>query len=231
MAIRKRTPKIHGDIEVILADPAWSYDNTISNGAAGNHYHTTTLEDMKALPVSKITAENAILFMWFTGPFAAEAKELATAWGFKVKNNKGFTWVKLNKLARQHIEKAIKRGELATYDDFMALLQQQTFMGAGNYTRQNSEDCLIATKGRTFTRLVANIKQVVYWPHPGIHSHKPPAVREHIEALYGNKKRLEMFARESAPGWLVWGDQAPDGIDLVKYAEQFHGKSESELAG
>ncbi len=221
MAI-KRKPKTHGDIEVILADPAWSYNNTVSNGAADNHYHTTSLADMKALPVSKITAENAILFMWFTGPFSREAHELAAAWGFKVKNTKGFTWVKLNKLARKHIEKAIKKGNLATYDDFMALLNAQTFMGGGNYTRNNSEDCLVATKGRAMVRNVRNMKQVIYWPHPGIHSKKPPAVRDKIEALYGEKKRLEMFARDAAPGWLVWGDQAPEGINLIEYAEQFH---------
>lgn len=224
---RKRKPKIHGDIEVVYADPAWSYSNKASRGAADNHYHTTTLADMKALPVSKVTAENAILFMWFTGPFASEAKELATAWGFKVKNNKGFTWVKLNKLAKQHIDKAFKRGEVADYDSFMALLNKQTFMGAGNYTRQNSEDCLVATKGKLFERLAANIKQVVFWPHPGKHSSKPPMVRKHIETLYGNRKRLEMFARVAEPGWMVWGDQAPDGINLIEYAEQFHGKQDN----
>ena len=223
---RKRKPKIHGDIEVILADPAWKYDNVVSRGAADDHYNTTTLEGMKALPVSKITAPNATLFMWFTGPFAAEALELAAAWGFEVKNTKGFTWVKLNKLAKQHIEKAIKRGEVTDYDSFMALVNEQTRMGAGNYTRGNSEDCLIAVKGRCFSRQIANIKQVVYWPWSGVHSEKPTLVRDHIDALYGDRKRLEMFARKAAPGWLVWGDQAPDGIDLIEYAERFHGKSE-----
>jgi hypothetical protein len=36
---------------LIYADPAWEYGNTVSNGAATNHYGTMKLIDMKRLPV------------------------------------------------------------------------------------------------------------------------------------------------------------------------------------
>lgn len=37
--------------QLIYADPPWSYGNTISNGAAGNHYSTMSMADLKRLPV------------------------------------------------------------------------------------------------------------------------------------------------------------------------------------
>lgn len=35
---------------LIYSDPAWSYGNKISNGAAVDHYPTMSLLDMKRLP-------------------------------------------------------------------------------------------------------------------------------------------------------------------------------------
>lgn len=53
---------------LIYADPAWSYGNQISNGAAVDHYPTMSLLDMKRLPVWELAADNAVLAMWYTGP-------------------------------------------------------------------------------------------------------------------------------------------------------------------
>ncbi|WP_233436561.1 MT-A70 family methyltransferase [Raoultella ornithinolytica] len=86
---------------LIYADPPWSYGNTISNGAAADHYSTMRLVDLKRLPVWEVAAENAVLAMWYTGTHNQEAIELAEAWGFTVRTMKGFTWVKLNQLPRQ----------------------------------------------------------------------------------------------------------------------------------
>lgn len=78
---------------LIYADPAWEYGNTVSNGAATNHYGTMKLIDMKRLPVWDLAADDAVLAMWFTGTHTREAIELAEAWGFKVRTMKGFTWL------------------------------------------------------------------------------------------------------------------------------------------
>ena len=47
--------------------------------------------------------------------------------------------------------------------------------------------------------------QVVLAPR-GTHSAKPPEVRRRIEALLGDRLRVELFAREVAVGWTAWGD-------------------------
>ncbi len=106
---------------LIYADPPWEYGNTISNGAAENHYGTMKLIDIKRLPVWELAAEDSVLAMWFTGTHTREAIELAEAWGFKVRTMKGFTWVKLNALAEQHINKALQAGCLDDFYDFLDL--------------------------------------------------------------------------------------------------------------
>ncbi|HHE7549173.1 DNA methyltransferase [Escherichia coli] len=175
---------------LIYADPAWSYGNTISNGAAVDHYPTMSLLDMKRLPVWELAADNAVLAMWYTGTHNQEAIELAEAWGFTVRTMKGFTWVKLNQLAELR-------------------------MNGGNHTRANTEDVLIATRGAGLERKHAGIKQVVYSPL-GAHSEKPWEVRHRLELLYGDVPRIELFSRSAAPGWSHWGNQcATASVELI----------------
>lgn len=209
---------------LIYADPPWSYGNTISNGAADNHYDTMKLIDIKRLPVWEIAAENSVLAMWYTGTHNQEAIELAEAWGFTVRTMKGFTWVKFNKLAENHFNKAIQSGEVEDFYDLLDLLNDQTRMNGGNHTRANTEDVLIATRGAGLERLSAGIKQVVYSPL-GKHSEKPWEVRHRLELLYGDVPRIELFSRCVAPGWDHWGNQCPTSavqllpgcaVDVVK---------------
>ncbi|ELY3554443.1 DNA methyltransferase [Cronobacter turicensis] len=191
---------------LIYADPAWSYGNTVSNGAAAGHYDTMSLIDMKRLPVWELAAENAVLAMWHTGTHNREAMDLAEAWGFTVRTMKGFTWVKLNQLAEQHITKALEAGEIEDFHDFLHLLNAQTRMNGGNHTRANTEDLLIATRGAGLERKDASVKQVIYSPL-GRHSAKPWEARHRLERLYGDVPRIELFSRSAAPGWDHWGNQ------------------------
>lgn len=195
-----------GKYSLIYADPPWLYDNTCSNGAAEDHYDTMKLIDIKRLPVWELAAEDAVLAMWFTGTHTREAIALAEAWGFKVRTMKGFTWVKLNELAERHINKALQAGEVEDFYDFLDLLNVQTRMNGGNYTRANTEDLLIATKGKGLERRVKNLKQVIYSPL-GEHSQKPAEARFRLEQLYGDVPRIELFSRCGAPGWHHWGNQ------------------------
>ena len=200
---------------LIYADPAWSYGNTISNGAAVDHYPTMSLLDMKRLPVWELAADNAVLAMWYTGTHNQEAIELAEAWGFTVRTMKGFTWVKLNQLAELRITKALAEGELADFYDFLDLLNVQTRMNGGNYTRANTEDMLIATRGNGLERQCASIKQVIYSPL-GEHSQKPAEARFRLEKLYGDVPRIELFSRCGAPGRDHWGNQAEStAVELI----------------
>lgn len=198
---------------LIYADPPWSYGNTISNGAATDHYSTMKLIDIKRLPVWELAAENSVLAMWYTGTHNQEAIELAEAWGFTVRTMKGFTWVKLNQLAEQRINKSLESGEVWDFFDLLDLLNAETRMNGGNYTRANTEDVLIATRGCGLERLSASIRQVVYSPL-GAHSEKPWEVRHRLELLYGDVPRIELFSRSEVSGWDHWGNECASDISL-----------------
>ncbi|MGS6172148.1 MT-A70 family methyltransferase, partial [Enterobacter hormaechei] len=84
-----------------------------------------------------------------------------------------------------------------------------------NYTRANTEDLLIATRGKGLERKCASIKQVIYSPL-GEHSQKPAEARFRLEKLYGDVPRIELFSRCGAPGWDHWGNQSESpAVELI----------------
>jgi N6-adenosine-specific RNA methylase IME4 len=77
-------------------------------------------------------------------------------------------------------------------------------MGLGYWTRQDTEFCLLATKGKP-QRLSRAVRQGLTAPRR-LHSQKPDEVRERIEQLVPGPY-VELFARTSRPGWDAWGHQ------------------------
>jgi N6-adenosine-specific RNA methylase IME4 len=76
-----------GPFQVIVADPPWRYES-------GNElpYPTMTLDDIKAMPVESIAADDAVLWLWTTNAHLRVAFEVAESWGFEYKSL--LTWVK-----------------------------------------------------------------------------------------------------------------------------------------
>ncbi len=165
---------------IILADPPWSYRDKAHVGKRGAEYKYScmTMEEIKSLPVSHISADNAALFLWCTGPQLPVGLEVLSAWGFKFKNV-AFTWVKRNKKS------------------------PSWFWGMGHYTRSNAEFCLLGIKGR-MKRISASVHSVIDTPIEG-HSKKPSVVRDKIVELFGDVSRIELFARQNTTGWDATG--------------------------
>ena len=170
---------INGTYSIIYADPPWTYNDKNTQGAASNHYETMSLNDIKTMPISDITKDDCVLFMWATYPLLAEALEVIDAWGFTYKSV-AFTWIKLNKNGFGY------------------------FFGLGRWTRGNPELCLIATKGKP-QRASASVANLTIAPLTR-HSAKPPIVRDKIVELMGDLPRIELFARNQTKGWGVWGN-------------------------
>ncbi|RKS87287.1 N6-adenosine-specific RNA methylase IME4 [Orbus hercynius] len=194
---------------LIYCDPPWQYSNQATRAATNNHYPAMTLDDLKKLPIQNITEDNAVLFMWFTGPMTKEAIELVESWGFKLKTTKGFTWIKLNK----NYDSILAKFLLVVRLPFIEVLQKISFFGLGNHTRTNSEDCLIAIKGKGIERQNKSISQVIYAPI-GRHSEKPKEARDRLDMLYGDVPRIELFARNNFEGWDVWGNECDNSIEM-----------------
>ena len=83
----------------------------------------------------------------------------------------------------------------------------------GYWTRSNVEICLIATKGKP-RRKSKTVSQLIFFPREK-HSKKPDITRDLIVELMGDLPRLEMFARESTPGWDVWGNEVNSTVDIL----------------
>jgi N6-adenosine-specific RNA methylase IME4 len=157
-------------------------------------YDVMTLDQIKELPIKNITADNAILFLWITYPQLKNCFEVMEAWGFEYKTI-GFQWIKLNSVMSGDGKRVYHVVESSKYS---------YFFGMGNWTRGNSETCLIGVKGKP-KRVDAGISQLIFTER-GAHSQKPAIARDLTVKLCGDLPRIELFARETVPGWACWGD-------------------------
>lgn len=75
---------------VIYADPPWRYEMPAMGGtnrSIENHYPTMTLDEICAMPVSDLAADDAMLYMWATAPKLPECLEVVKAWGFEYRTH------------------------------------------------------------------------------------------------------------------------------------------------
>ena len=167
--------------DVIYADPPWQYQDKHCIGNAEAHYPTMGIDDICKLPVNEIASDNCVLFIWATYPMLREALAVIDAWGFKYKTI-GFQWIKQNRSGNGY------------------------FFGLGRWTRGNTEPCLIAVKGKPH-RVSSSVSQLIFSPLRA-HSQKPDIARDKIRELVGGEKScIELFARNTSPGWDVWGNE------------------------
>ena len=75
-----------GGFATILVDPPWPLQG------GEKHYRTMSLARIKALPVGRLAARDAHLWLWTTNALLPTAYEVAEAWGFTVRSP--LTWVK-----------------------------------------------------------------------------------------------------------------------------------------
>ena len=85
-----------GKYRVIYADPPWQYGgcmNPDAGMAADLQYPTMPLDEIAALPVADLAADNAVLFLWTTSPLLQDSFTIINAWGFQYKAS--FVWDKV----------------------------------------------------------------------------------------------------------------------------------------
>jgi N6-adenosine-specific RNA methylase IME4 len=178
--------------DIIYADPPWSFTTWSDKGkkkSPDNHYQILNIEDIKGLNVQGISNDNSILALWVTAPLFREGLDTLKSWGFEYKTFL-FTWVKTNKKS------------------------PGWFWGLGYYTRSNPEFCILGTRGKPLERLSHSIHSVVDSP-VAEHSKKPDIVRNRLVDLFGDRPRVELFARNTYEGWVCLGNEI-NGNDIRK---------------
>jgi N6-adenosine-specific RNA methylase IME4 len=178
-----------GPFDLVYADPGLFFQGWSKKGEGRSpqrHYRCEPVDAVCALPVASIMAPNSILAIWVYGPRALDTLKIISAWGCEF-TAIGFVWVKING-------------------------QGQPLMGLGHTTRKASEIVLLAKCGKGLPRVDAGVLDVVFTPRLKPTGRKPEEVRHRLERLYGDCRRLELYARGETPsGWTFWGDQARPG--------------------
>ena len=173
--------------EIVYVDPPWAhYGEQNKMGAAANHYSTVPDAELLAFPMRPLLADRAVVFMWATCPRLDFGIDCLRAWGLHYRGVAS-VWVKTNKDGAP--------------------------MGAAGVrptlVKPTTELLLAATtnrKGRAFPLLTESMRQAVMAPR-GRHSEKPAVFRDRIVELLGDRPRIELFARATAPGWDCWGNE------------------------
>lgn len=196
----------------IIADPPWEYSRTSGDlklrGYSDMHYEPLTTDRLKKLPVTDISSDHCLLFLWTTSPFLADgsALEVTRAWGFEPVTL--LYWHKLTEFKTSHLG------------------------GVGYWYRGNCEPVMVAKRKGTPSFRWAGMSNWTKWDksalfeaQKGKHSDKPDVLHERIERanVYLKKNKddsfteiagypqpyLEMFGRRARSGWTVIGDEAP----------------------
>lgn len=178
-----------GHYGVLYVDPASKFKtfSDAGNGrSASKHYKTMTFEEMGELPIGRLAAPDCVLLIWTSGPFLRKTFDLIDAYGFEYKTM-GFDWMKADTT------------QLDLFQD-----ENKADMKMGYWTRANSEQCLLATRGRP-RRLSASVRSGIIEPARE-HSRKPDRIYHDIRRLVAGPY-AELFARTKHPGWDSFGNE------------------------
>ena len=90
--------------------------------------------------------------------------------------------------------------------------------GMGYYLRTNTEQCILATRGKPMVPEVKAMSSWYEWPRRR-HSQKPDEFYSEVVDVVSPPTlgpRLDMFARSYREGWDSWGDEAPRRSDVSR---------------
>ena len=195
----------HGrEFGTILADPPWQFQNKTGKIAPEHkrlsRYGTLTLPEILELPVSKIAAPTAHLYLWVPNALLPEGLQVMTSWGFKYKGN--LIWHKIR-----------KDGE-------------PDGRGVGFYFRNVTEVILFGVRGKNARTLAPGRRQVNFIKtRKREHSRKPDEQYPIIEACSPGPF-LELFARGRRAGWSSWGNQAEDSYKPTWSTYRHHSQAQ-----
>lgn len=178
-------PRVEGGFKTVLADPPWRFQNRTGKVAPEHRrldrYSTMSLDEIKALMVRDVAADNSHLYLWVPNALLPEGLQVMEAWGFRYVSN--IVWAKRRKDGGPDGR------------------------GVGFYFRNVTELILFGVRGSMRTLAPARSQVNMLETRKREHSRKPDEQYELIERCSPGPF-LELFARHSRDGWVVWGDES-----------------------
>jgi N6-adenosine-specific RNA methylase IME4 len=193
-ALVSRTPRNHtlerrplplpvGPFDLVYLDPPWRWLTRSPKGdGKAPPYRCMSLAELRALPITSLLAKDAMAVIWVIDTHLWLAKELCESWGFHY-SSVAFYWAKTTKHGKWHV-------------------------GTGKTTRANPEQCWLLRWGKGLPIRDHGVRRLIVSPVRE-HSRKPDEARRGLERLFGPCRRVELFARQRAPGWTSHGDELP----------------------
>lgn len=175
------TPLSFGAYTLIMIDPPWHFTTRSDKGQGKSpaaHYGTMTMEEIAALPVADLAADDCLLWMWCTGNNLPQALQILDAWGFTFSTSGA--WVKTT-----------RRGKIA--------------FGTGFVLRNSHEPFLIGRRGAPRIA-VRNVRSTLMAPVRQ-HSRKPDLAYQEARRLIPYGRAADVFSREQREGWEAFGDE------------------------
>ncbi|MFL0380132.1 MULTISPECIES: S-adenosylmethionine-binding domain-containing protein [Micrococcus] len=174
-----------GGFKTVMADPPWRFQNRTGKVAPEHRrldrYSTLSLDDICALPVQDVVADDAHLYLWVPNALLPDGMRVMEEWGFRYVSN--IVWAKRRKDGGPDGR------------------------GVGFYFRNVTELILFGVRGRMRTLPPARSQVNMIETRKREHSRKPDEQYGLIEACSPGPY-LEMFARQAQPGWTAWGDES-----------------------
>ena len=181
--------KVRGPFATIYADPPWRLQNRTGKMAPEHQrllrYPTMTLEEILELPVNRLAASEAHLYLWVPNALVSEGLEVMKRWGFTYKTN--LVWYKTRKDGGPDGR------------------------GVGFYFRNVTELILFGVRGSMRTLRPGRTQVNLITTRKREHSRKPDELYALIEACSPGPY-LELFARHRREGWVQWGNEGVEGI-------------------
>lgn len=178
-------PTVPDGFRTVLADPPWRFGNRRSGMSPESglrpRYNTMALDEICALPVESVAADDAHLYLWVPSSMLPEGLKVMQHWGFRYTTS--ITWLKTR------------------------LDGEPDGSGVGFYFRNATESLLFGVRGSLRTLPGARSMTNVITARRREHSRKPTA-QYHLIEQASPGPRLELFAREERAGWVVWGDES-----------------------
>ena len=192
----------------LLADPPWQFINRTGKVAPEHRrlsrYGTMNVDAISALPIADICAPTAHLYLWVPNALLPDGLRVMAQWGFQYKSN--IVWRKIRKDGGSDGR------------------------GVGFYFRNVTEVILFGVRGKNARTLQPGRTQVNYLEtRKREHSRKPDEIYPIIEACSPGP-RLELFARGTRPGWMVWGNEAEESYEPTWATYAHNSASERRIA-
>jgi len=83
-------------------------------------------------------------------------------------------------------------------------------IGMGYWARGRHEILLIATRGKVAPPAQSDRIPSIITEKRGSHSKKPDYLYEYLDKAHPLERKIELFARNTHPGWWSWGNEVPD---------------------